>query len=192
VQLLPEPQANARSRNSVAFGARVFYACDPSGVAQLEPCISDGTGAGTGRLLDYEPGAAGSFPIEPVTDGNRVWFIAIQNGERAVHETDGSVGGTHRLNETSGIAPESMVQLGNGELVMAGNLTLGASDFGRELFAGAPGSIRGFNLAASELSSNPTNLVRIGDFVVFSANTGTAGNEPHVYRPERIFADSYE
>lgn len=191
-ELLPDPQANARSRNTVRFGARVFYACDPDGQGGLEPCTRDGTAAGTGRLLDFEPGAAGSFPVEPVSDGTRVWFIATQAGERAVHVTDGSIAGTTSLNETRGITPEAMALLPNGELVMSGNLTLGASEFGRELFAGEPGAIRGFNLAACELSSNPGNVVRIGDFAVFRANTGAAGNEPHVYRPERIFAGGYE
>ncbi len=190
--LLPEPQGNPRARNTAAFGARVFYACDPDGLGQMEPCVSDGTAAGTGRVLDFEPGVSGSFPIEPVADASRVFFIATQAGARAVHVSDGSAAGTSTLIETRGIAPESMVLLPNGELVMAGNLTLGASDFGRELFAGTPGTIRGFNLAASELSSNPAHLVRIGDFTVFRANTGTAGNEPHVYRSERIFSDGYE
>lgn len=191
-ELLPEPQASARARNTARFGTRMFYACDPTGLAQMEPCVSDGSAAGTGRLLDFEPGAAGSFPSEPVGDGNRVFFIATQGGERAVHISDGTAGGTSTLNETRGIIPDSLVLLPNGELLMAGNLTLGASDFGRELFAGTPGTIRGFNLAASELGSNPGNLVRIGDFVVFRANTGNSGNEPHVYRPERIFFDDYE
>lgn len=63
------------------------------------------------------------------------------------------------------------------------------SSFARQF---RPGTIRGFNLATSELSSKPAHLVRIGDFAVFRANTGTAGNEPHVYRPERIFADGYQ
>jgi ELWxxDGT repeat protein len=193
VQLSPEPQSNARARNTVVFGSRMFYSCDPDGVqTNIEPCVSDGTAAGTGRLLDYEPGNAGSNPVEPISNGTNVWFIATKGGERGVHVTDGSVAGTSSVIETLGIAPEALTLLPNGELVMSGNLTLGASDFGRELFAGTPGSIRGFNLAASELSSTPANLVRIGDAVVFSANTGSAGNEPHVYRSEVIFADAFE
>jgi ELWxxDGT repeat protein len=193
VQLLPDPQSNPRTRNTVAFGTRVFYACSPVGrTDRSEPCVSDGTAAGTGQVLDYEPGDAGSNPIEPVSDGTNVWFVAMQGGERGVHVSDGSAAGTAAVIETRGIAPDSLTLLPNGELVMAGNLRLGASEFGRELFAGAPGSIRGFNLAASELSSTPANLVRIGDAVVFSANTGSAGNEPHVYRSEVIFADDFE
>ncbi len=193
IQLSPEPQSNSRARNTVVFGSRMFYACDPEGAqTNFEPCLSDGTAAGTGRLLDYESGDAGSNPIEPVSDGASVWFIATQGGERGVHVSDGSAGGTAAVIETQGIAADALTLLPNGELVMAGNLRLGASDFGRELFAGTPGSIRGFNLAASELSSTPANLVRIGDAVVFSANTGSAGNEPHAYRSEVIFADEFE
>jgi ELWxxDGT repeat protein len=181
-----------RSRNAIAFGTRVFYPCDPGGGSQFEPCSSDGTDAGTGRILDLETGAVGSIPLEPVGDGTRVWFIARRNGMRSIHVTDGSAAGTLRLDETAGIEPSGLVRLPGGELVMAGNLRLEASDFGQELFAGDPGAIRGFNLAAADLSSSPEQIARIGDFALFRASIGVSGNEPYVYKPERVFADGLE
>ncbi len=192
LQPLTLAQVPVRQRTTIAFGTRVFYPCDPAGLTQLEPCSSDGTDAGTGRILDLEAGAVGSNPLEPVSDGTRVWFIARSGGARSIHVTDGSAAGTLRLDETAGIEPSGLVRLPGGELVMAGNLRLEASDFGQELFAGDPGAIRGFNLAAADLSSSPEQIARIGDFALFRASIGVSGNEPYVYKPEHVFADGLE
>jgi ELWxxDGT repeat protein len=189
--LLLTTNASGR-RNTVAFGSRVLYACDPSGLSRFEPCVTDGTLAGTGVLIDLQPGAASSLPTEPVADATRAWFIATNSTGRAVFVTDGTTASVEPLAETQGIAPADLALLPNGELVMSGNFVLGATDFGREVFAGRPGSVRGFNLAAGELGSSPVNVARVGNFAVFRANAGAAGNEPFVYKPDHIGDDGFE
>jgi|GEM_PF-6471900 len=192
VETMVVASAQSSIRNAIRFGARAFFPCRVGDAQGTEPCVSDGTGAGTMAITDLEPGPAASSPVEPVTDGERVWFIARRNGQLAVHSSDGSATGTSTIETTRGIVPSNLLRLPNGELVMAGNFVLGNSDFGRELFAGEPGAVRAFNLAPGELGSNPAQIVMINGHAVFSAATGATGNEPHVYKSESVFQDSFE
>lgn len=76
-----------------------------------EPWISDGTAAGTFRLVNANPGSADSYPeyFTRVND-RKFMFSAERNGQTRIWISDGTSGGTVRfhnhlwLDEPSGIA----------------------------------------------------------------------------------------
>jgi ELWxxDGT repeat protein len=74
----------------------VFRADD--GVFGQELWVSDGTGQGTQRLLDINPGPPASFPQDFVSDGRRVFFTAfsVSHG-RELYVSDGTLAGTRRV-----------------------------------------------------------------------------------------------
>lgn len=74
----------------------VFRADD--GVFGEELWASDGTGQGTQRLLDINPGSASSFPQDFVSDGQRVFFTAFSDAHgRELYVSDGTAAGTRRV-----------------------------------------------------------------------------------------------
>lgn len=74
-------------------GLLVFSADD--GASGLEPWVSDGTLAGTVRLVDLEAGVAGSAPEFHGVEGGRLWFSATLSGVgNEVFTTDGTSPGT--------------------------------------------------------------------------------------------------
>jgi ELWxxDGT repeat protein len=76
--------------------AVVFRADD--GVFGDELWVSDGTGQGTQRLLDINPGNLASNPADFVSDGSRVFFSAFSDSHgRELYVSDGTVAGTRRV-----------------------------------------------------------------------------------------------
>lgn len=74
----------------------VFRADD--GVFGEELWVSDGTGQGTQRLLDINPGNLASNPTDFVSDGSRVFFSAFSESHgRELYVSDGTVAGTRRV-----------------------------------------------------------------------------------------------
>lgn len=90
---MPEP---IPSWSAELDGRTVFRGNDPA--HGIEPWVTDGTPAGTMRLLDVMPGPAGSNPIELSPVGGYVAFVAddgLSGTEPWI--TDGTADGTHRL-----------------------------------------------------------------------------------------------
>ncbi|ODU42523.1 hypothetical protein [uncultured Aquimonas sp.] len=74
----------------------VFRADD--GVFGEELWVSDGTGQGTQRLMDINPGQPASFPQDFVSDGQRVFFTAFSTTHgRELYVSDGTAAGTRRV-----------------------------------------------------------------------------------------------
>ena len=74
----------------------VFRADD--GVFGEELWVSDGTGQGTQRLADINPGNLASNPTHFVSDGSRVFFSAFSDSHgRELYVSDGTVAGTRRV-----------------------------------------------------------------------------------------------
>ena len=85
----------------------LFTALDP--VGGLEPWKTDGTAAGTGRILDLHPGPEWSIPIE-FTDLRDVAYFAADDSvvyhrdgtatyNRELFRTDGTAEGTYRVKD---------------------------------------------------------------------------------------------
>ncbi|BAN02546.1 hypothetical protein YM304_22320 [Ilumatobacter coccineus YM16-304] len=80
-----------------AVGERLLFQNDGDGSGR-ELWGSDGTVAGTARLLDIRPGTDGSNPRDFVGDGTTAWFLATDvAGSKRVYETDGTAAGTAAL-----------------------------------------------------------------------------------------------
>jgi ELWxxDGT repeat protein len=86
-------------------GASVLFAADDGSGAGRELWITDGTGPGTQRLVDLNPGAQGSFPTDLTEAGGLVWFLAddgvpltlsdsTQLSATKIYRTDGTAPGT--------------------------------------------------------------------------------------------------
>jgi ELWxxDGT repeat protein len=75
----------------------LFAARDEGGV---EPWVTDGTPAGTHRLLDLQPGPGDSDPYGLVSAGVRAFFTADDGGHgRELWESDGTPEGTRRVTD---------------------------------------------------------------------------------------------
>ncbi|HEY2292513.1 MAG TPA: hypothetical protein VGM86_17580 [Thermoanaerobaculia bacterium] len=75
----------------------LFAAQDEEGV---EPWMTDGTPAGTHRLVDLQPGPVGSYPDGLVSTGDRAFFTADDGSHgRELWETDGTPAGTRMLTD---------------------------------------------------------------------------------------------
>jgi ELWxxDGT repeat protein len=75
----------------------LFAARDEGGV---EPWVTDGTPAGTRRLLDLQPGPGGSAPDGLVSAGERAFFSADDGSHgRELWESDGTPEGTRMLTD---------------------------------------------------------------------------------------------
>jgi ELWxxDGT repeat protein len=84
----------------------VFTALDPEG--GLEPWKTDGTSAGTNRIIDLHPGAQDSIPIYLTPLRNVIYFAAddsvvVHHGlatyNRELFRTDGTAAGTYRVKD---------------------------------------------------------------------------------------------
>jgi len=75
----------------------LFAARDEDG---FEPWVTDGTPAGTHRLLDLQPGPGGSYPDGLVSAGGRAFFTADDGSHgRELWESDGTPEGTRMLTD---------------------------------------------------------------------------------------------
>jgi len=71
----------------------------------FEPYLSDGTQAGSRRLMDLEPGTGSSYPASftPTRDGKRFFFVATtQKNGRELYVSDGTAKGTRLIEVTPG------------------------------------------------------------------------------------------
>lgn len=177
-----------------ASGTGVLFFAD-DGIAGQEPWKSDGTEAGTLRLADLNPGAAGSHPhgtfmqFERETVAGGRWFFRAldEAGDMEVHVSDGTPAGTSKLKEINSqtsafqtsVFPSSWsFGLGSGSMAdRSGTLFFGARDdsSGEELWK-SDGTEAGTSLVADvnpgPSSSKPYEITALGDQVLFGADSG--------------------
>lgn len=180
----------------------VFIGSD--GTSGLEPWTSDGTFAGTQRLVDIAPGAANGIaantsPSDLVESGGRLFFPA---GSAATGTelwvTDGTPAGTELVSDLRP-GPESstpwfLIALPDGGVAFSAY----EEGFGVELWRSdgtAAGTVRVTDISPGEASSEPIYPGLFGDWVVFMAYSGPTGSEPWAWRwnPDpAIFSDGFE
>jgi ELWxxDGT repeat protein len=170
--------ASYRARAAAVGDRLVFMGSDPSG--GREPWVSDGTVAGTHRLVDLVAGSDSSDPRWFVGAGDRAFFVADdgQNG-RELWVSDGTAIGTRLVTDIvaggDSSRPRNLAAFGSKVLFNAWH-----PDFGVEAWVsdGTPeGTFRWSDIAAGPLSSSPLEFAAAGDHVYFAANDHATGFE---------------
>jgi ELWxxDGT repeat protein len=165
----------------VVFSAWVSQSVFDSG---YELCISDGTPAGTGRLVDINPGSNASAPsfISPLSNG--LVIFAADNGANGSEPwvSDGTSAGTQLLANLEPEGGTSKSSYANEFVPFFGHTMFAANDglVGTELWY-SDGTRAGTRLVRDLLpgpnGSSPRGLTRLGRHVLFSAQDLALGNE---------------
>ncbi|NDC64082.1 MAG: hypothetical protein EBZ59_08900, partial [Planctomycetia bacterium] len=168
------------------IGQTAFFSAD-DGQAGTELFRTDGTSAGTIRILDLNPGAEGSFPRELTAVGGTLFFLAdVDSLGSQLFRSDGTAAGTVRVEDVgSGSGPVLGLPLPRNafNLTAAGTSLYFCADDGSkgvELWV-SDGTRAGTTVVADinpgTLGSFPSELTSFGTRLVFSADDGTHGRE---------------
>jgi ELWxxDGT repeat protein len=165
------------SRDHGIAGALLFVGEDAA--TGREPWVSDGTPAGTRRLLDVRPGPDGSEPTWITATVTRLFFAADDgiNG-RELWVTDGTAAGTRLLDLLPGAEssrPRNFVAIGDRILFSAYHPAFGVEAWVSD---GTPeGTFRWSDIAPGPLSSSPLEFTAATEHVYFAANDNVTGFE---------------
>ncbi len=179
--------------NLQELGGKLLFTIgtDPGGGTDSELWVSDGTAAGTFRLIDIEPGPAGSQPASLGKIGTGPGAIMLLSAQtsaagRELWRTDGTAAGTFLVKDinpgtgdslgTSNPFPRARFAVASG-----GRVFFAASDgvHGTELWVsdGTAAGTSMLQINATGAGSNPYFLVPFGSGVVFRADDGVHGPE---------------
>ncbi|RKI64672.1 HYR domain-containing protein [Corallococcus sp. AB049A] len=165
-----------------AFGnvGGVLYFAANDGTSGLELWKTDGTSAGTVRVKDIWPGAAGSDPIRFADVAGTLFFIATDpTSSFELWKSDGTEAGTVRVKD---INPGSPFSFPDNFLVVGGTLYFTAEDvsYGRELWKSdgtEAGTVRVKDIAPGAAHSYVSELTPYQGRVFFGAEDGLSGRE---------------
>ncbi|RKG88409.1 ELWxxDGT repeat protein [Corallococcus terminator] len=189
VQLVPQTFGGL---DALAWVNGRLYFASSNPANGWEPWVSDGTAAGTRMLVDLHPGTGSSNPRHFLKLGTTVFFTA-NDGTHGMEPwvTNGTPEGTSRLADiwpgaesgmrffvadgTSFLAPLALEDRG---LVL---FSAAEPGHGAELWrtdGTAAGTSRWVDVLPGPLSSDPSNLARLGDRLFFFAVDEAHGREP--------------
>ena len=197
VELGPQRLVN----NHAVLNGKTYFSGKTS-ASGAELWVTDGTDAGTVMLKDIRTGSTGSNPNFFYTLGNKVIFVADDGTHGAeLWVTDGTSNGTVLLKDIAVGATSSLP--GSRELVTSGSSMRGdgMSIVNGKLYFAATTTAEGREPWVTDGTPNGTQIVSdirpgasgsmdatasgpflpAGGKVVFSANSGTNGDEPMVY-----------
>jgi ELWxxDGT repeat protein len=153
----------------------VFRAND--GTTGDEPWVSDGTTAGTFRLADINAGTLSSGMGVPVAVNGKAYFVATNDGEAELYETDGTVAGTVKRDVNpgpQGSGPTALATYGT-KLIFSGY----TNSEGREPHVISGGTLSMLRDLNTQTSSLPGSFVQLGtsNTMIFAAQDPTYGRE---------------
>ena len=194
------PGGNAAPRSITAFGAGVAFSAN-DGLSGRELYCSDGTVAGTRRVVDLYAGISSAFPDQSTqallvpADGG-VYFAATVPAGKHLFFSDGSAAGTRRAVDdgagTVPLWPQDITALRDGGVVFSAYLP----ETGREAwFSGgtAASTFLVADVAPGPLGSSPSEFAATREGVIFSADDVVRGREPWRLRlSQRVFDDGFE
>jgi ELWxxDGT repeat protein len=178
-------------------GGKIFFSVDHVASANSSLYVTDGTSAGTVKLLDYTPssplGGQGIDHLESV--GGKLYFDTANS----LWNSDGTAAGTRQVRN---FGPNAFTSGPWSEAAFQGHIFFEADDnaHGAELWQ-TDGTTAGTSMVkdinAVTLDSNPSNILTIGDVTYFSADTGagtglwrTDGTTAGTQLIKTIFQDS--
>ena len=169
---------------AVASGRAFFSAFDASRGVEL--WATNGTQAGTGPVVDIDPGPSGSSPGDLTAVGNRVFFSGHDGSHfDSLFVTNGTSSGSRLVADFGSTASlgavDSSIIEGAPDSVTIGHTTYfaaGDGDHGSELWK-TDGTTTGTGLAADVIpgptGSNPSNFVAFGGKAYFLAQDPATG-----------------
>lgn len=173
---------------------RLLFGAD-NGIDGLEPYISDGTAAGTTKLVNLNPGSADSFAeYLPVPFGTMPFIIFLGNDGISGEEpyvSDGTTAGTFRLADirtgSNGSEPgySGYIYLNDKVYFSARDADPG-SGTGNELYVSdgtSAGTVRITDLNAGSGDANPRPLGSANGKLIFMANDGVGTDRTFAYDP---------
>lgn len=180
----------------IATIANILYFSADDGVSGQELWRSDGTRAGTYRLMDIRPGAAGSEPEYFIAADSRLFFTADDGTSgKELWTTDGTVSGTRRVHDVGpgsfGGASSFGAVVAGGAIFFSGNDDVHGTELWRASLSGGGASMVADLNVQGDPSSPGKNYgssrslpISVGDGVIFIGTAvDTAGNAAtHLYR----------
>ncbi len=162
-------------------GGALFTADD--GTSGRELWWTDGTTAGTRRVVDLRPGPEGSAPHDLAVFGGFVYFIASAEGDgERLWRTDGTAAGTAEVSDLlpAGAAEPSwargLIASGSRLFLVVYNEATGAELWTSEGNAASTRLVA--DLRPGPASSAPQQLTDVGGRLIFAADDGVHGVEP--------------
>lgn len=172
-------RAGGGAARPTPVGDRIFFPGRDNDTG-VELWVSDGTDAGTRRVLDIRPGPASSFP-EEITDVGGVAFFVADDGVHGAElwRSDGTADGTWLVRDIRRGPEESdtwcLAEL-NGVLLFNADDGIVASELWRS--DGTPeGTYLVKDIDPGRGHGGPDKLIRVGDRIAFVASDDDHGRE---------------
>ena len=172
-------RAGGGAARPTPVGDRIFFPGRDNDTG-VELWVSDGTDAGTRRVLDIRPGPASSFP-EEITDVGGVAFFVADDGTHGAElwRSDGTAEGTWLVRDIRRGPEESdtwcLAEL-NGVLLFNADDGIVASELWRS--DGTPeGTYLVKDIDPGPGHGGPDKLIRVGDRIAFVASDDDHGRE---------------
>lgn len=176
------PCGRSNYADPFAVASGVLYVSGFSDTAGCELWGTDGTDAGTGRVVDLRAGTDGAFPDWITAAGGRIFFAADDGiSGKELWSSDGTAAGTALLTDVTPAdapwwfyGPSRFSKRGNGVLLAADDGNTGTELWGSD---GTPaGTSRVKDIWAPTGSAEPRSLVTLGGDLFFFA-TGASGDQ---------------
>ncbi|MFO1055137.1 MAG: ELWxxDGT repeat protein [Planctomycetota bacterium] len=181
-QSLPATGTTTTRRLATLGPWAVFSGADAA--AGREPWISDGSVAGTRRLVDLAAGTASSDPDQFTSSGGLVYFAADDHAHgRELFVTDGTPAGTRLVADidpgSEGSSPHELSAPGDAAIVVFSAADLAHGDEVWSSDGTVAGTRRLTDLRPGAEGSHPRGFTRVDDRLLFSADDGFHGREPY-------------